>query len=114
MSVYAGFGGQEFMPEVLDKIRKLREEHRYQGDILIDGGINKGTISDSKYAGENIFVAGSSIFGKNNRKKGNLNPRFEKEVEKINCKRVLYRVESRYPYLSEKFPYAAPCSVIHE
>ncbi len=68
MSVYAGKGGQVFIPEVLDKVRKLRKI-KYKKDILIDGGINIKTIKQSYDAGANVFVIGSAIFGKKDRKK---------------------------------------------
>ena len=73
MSVYAGFGGQSFMPEVLDKVKKLRQNHKYDKDILIDGGINEQTIIKAKESGANVFVAGSSIFEKSNSRKAILN-----------------------------------------
>jgi ribulose-phosphate 3-epimerase len=62
MSVYAGFGGQKFMPEVLGKIHMLRAIG-FRKDILIDGGINKETIFEAASAGANVFIAGSAIFG---------------------------------------------------
>lgn len=68
MSVYAGFGGQKFMPNILKKIKALRN-FRFIGDIIIDGGIDKNTIKLAKDAGANIFVAGTSIFGKKDRVK---------------------------------------------
>ena len=60
MSVYPGFGGQAFMPEVLDKVRWLRE-HYPNLDIQIDGGINDQTAGLAKEAGANVLVAGSYI-----------------------------------------------------
>ena len=69
MSVYAGFGGQKFMPEVLQKVRDLRTKYNYTKDIQIDGGISKETINEAVASGANMFVAGSAIFGKNDRKK---------------------------------------------
>jgi ribulose-phosphate 3-epimerase len=68
MSVYAGFGGQKFMPETLDKIRWLRA-NGFTKDILIDGGISLETIKDARDAGANVFIAGTAIFGKKDRKK---------------------------------------------
>lgn len=68
MSVYAGFGGQKFMPEVLDKIRELRQKYHYKKDIEIDGGINKETIKAAVEAGANIIVAGSAVFKEKDRK----------------------------------------------
>ncbi len=61
MTVNPGFGGQAFMPEVLPKVRALRE--KYSGDIQVDGGINKQTSSEAVRAGANILVAGTAIFG---------------------------------------------------
>ncbi|MBN2368752.1 ribulose-phosphate 3-epimerase [Candidatus Woesearchaeota archaeon] len=69
MSVYAGFGGQKFIPEVLQKIRDLRSKYGYEKGIEIDGGINKKTIGRAVEAGANIIVAGSAIFGQKDRKK---------------------------------------------
>lgn len=60
MSVFPGFGGQEFIPEVLEKVRWLRE-HYPNLDIQIDGGINDKTASLAIAAGANILVAGSYI-----------------------------------------------------
>jgi ribulose-phosphate 3-epimerase len=63
MSVVPGFGGQPFMPEVLEKIRALRGEHRFERDIEVDGGITAATIGLAAGAGANIFVAGTAVFG---------------------------------------------------
>jgi ribulose-phosphate 3-epimerase len=60
MSVNPGFSGQEFIPEVLPKIRQLRS--LFKGDISLDGGINEKTAQDVVRAGANILVAGSYIF----------------------------------------------------
>jgi len=65
MTVNPGFGGQEFIPEVLPKIRRLREmidERRLAVDIEVDGGIGPETIGRVSEAGANVFVAGSAIF----------------------------------------------------
>ncbi len=65
MSVNPGFEGQKFMPEVLDKIRKLKAESRKLKsgfDIEIDGGINQETAREAIKAGANVLVAGSAIF----------------------------------------------------
>lgn len=64
MSVVPGFGGQKFMPEVLDKVRNIRA-HKDGKDILIqmDGGINKETCALASEAGVNVLVAGSAVFG---------------------------------------------------
>lgn len=66
MSVEPGFGGQSFMPEVLDKVRTLRAEIDRRGlDVLIqiDGGIDSRTIGDAASAGCDVFVAGSAVYG---------------------------------------------------
>jgi len=69
MSVNPGFGGQKFIPEVLDKIKKLRntrEEKKLNFDIEIDGGINFDNNKLAIKAGANILVSGTSIFKNNN------------------------------------------------
>lgn len=66
MSVEPGFGGQEFMPEVLGKIEAAREWVESEGlavDIQIDGGLTPGTAPQARDAGANVFVAGTAIFG---------------------------------------------------
>lgn len=67
MSVKPGFGGQEFMPVALPKIRQLRKI--FKGDISIDGGINDATARLAVEAGANILAAGSYIFKSNDYKK---------------------------------------------
>jgi ribulose-phosphate 3-epimerase len=69
MSVYAGFPGQKFIPEVLEKIKDLRKKYGYKKDIEIDGGINAETAKLAIKAGATIIVAGSYIFGSKDRKK---------------------------------------------
>jgi len=67
MSVHPGFGGQDFIPEALEKLRAVRRELDRRGlkiDIEIDGGVKLGNIADVKAAGANVFVSGSGIFGK--------------------------------------------------
>ena len=69
MSVETGFGGQKFMPEVLDKVKKLKKiiaEKNLNIDIEIDGGINFKNSKQAKDAGANILVSGSTIFNENN------------------------------------------------
>ena len=69
MSVEPGFGGQKFMPEVLDKVKKLKKiitEKKLNVDIEIDGWINFDNSKTVKEAGVNILVAGSTIFKENN------------------------------------------------
>jgi len=68
MSVNPGFGGQKFMPEVLDKMKKLKEivDHKkLEIDIEIDGGINFENSQKAKNCGANILVSGSTIFKEN-------------------------------------------------
>ena len=65
MSVNPGFGGQAFLPETLDKIKKLSNELNNRNlsiPIEVDGGLNKETAKDVKNSGANIIVAGSFIF----------------------------------------------------
>jgi len=62
MSVMPGFSGQSFMPEVLDKVRVVREEYGFTGDVQMDGGVGPGTIAECAAAGANVFVAGSAVF----------------------------------------------------
>ena len=69
MSVNPGFGGQKFMPEVLSKIKELREiqkEKKISFDIEIDGGINFENYKIAIEAGANILVSGTTIFKSNN------------------------------------------------
>lgn len=66
MSVEPGFGGQTFMPEVLEKVRLLRRAILTSGVqtlIEIDGGIGVNTVGAAAEAGVDVFVAGSSVFG---------------------------------------------------
>ncbi len=63
MSVFPGFGGQQFMPEVLDSVRTLRGELGFEGEIEMDGGIAPDTIEACAAAGTNVFVAGTAVFG---------------------------------------------------
>ena len=68
MSVNPGFGGQKFMPEVLDKIKqlkKIQEEKKLNFDIEIDGGINFENCKIAIEAGANILVSGTTIFKSN-------------------------------------------------
>ncbi len=65
MSVHPGFGGQTFIPEVLDKVETIRKWVDSQGlrtEIEIDGGIDATTIRSAWDAGAEVFVAGSSVF----------------------------------------------------
>ncbi len=68
MSVNPGFGGQKFMPEVLEKIRhlkKIQHEKKISFDIEIDGGINFQNCKIAINAGANILVSGTTVFKSN-------------------------------------------------
>jgi len=69
MSVNPGFGGQKFMPEVLDKIKELKKKREQQNlvfDIEIDGGINFDNNKLAIEAGADILVSGTTVFKNNN------------------------------------------------
>ena len=69
MSVNPGFGGQKFMPEVLNKIKelkKIQQEKKLSFDIEIDGGINFENSKIAIEAGANILVSGTTVFKSNN------------------------------------------------
>jgi ribulose-phosphate 3-epimerase len=66
MSVNPGFGGQQFIPHALEKLRGMRNKIDETGrEIMleVDGGVNTGNIADIARAGADTFVAGSAIFG---------------------------------------------------
>ena len=72
MSVHPGFGGQKFIPKVLEKIKKLKklkDKRKLKFDIEVDGGINFSNSKIVKDAGANILVSGTTVFKENN---GNL------------------------------------------
>ena len=76
MSVNPGFGGQKFMPKVLDKIKylnKIREHKKLNFDIEIDGGINFDNNKLAIEAGANILVSGTTIFKSND---GNIKKKY--------------------------------------
>ena len=78
MSVNPGFGGQKFLPEVLDKIKelkKIKDKNHYNYDIEVDGGINFTNSKIVLEAGANILVSGTTIFKENN---GNIKSNIEK------------------------------------
>ena len=77
MSVYPGFGGQKFIPDVLKKIKTLKEikdKNNYSFDIEVDGGINFSNSKDVLNAGANILVSGTTIFKEN---EGNIKKNIE-------------------------------------
>jgi len=77
MSVYPGFGGQKFIPNVIDKIKELKNIKKKQNmkfDIEVDGGINFDNSKLLIEAGANILVSGTTIFKNNN---GNIKKNIE-------------------------------------
>ena len=77
MSVHPGFGGQKFIPKVLEKIKKLKklkDKKKLSFDIEVDGGINFSNSKLVKEAGANILVSGTTVFKENN---GNLKKNIE-------------------------------------
>ena len=77
MSVHPGFGGQKFIPKVLEKIKKLKklkDKRKLRFDIEVDGGINFSNSKIVKDAGANILVSGTTVFKENN---GNLKKNIE-------------------------------------
>ena len=77
MSVYPGFGGQKFIPNVVNKIKKLKsikEKQNLKFDIEVDGGINFDNSKLVVKAGANILVSGTTIFKNNN---GNIKKNIE-------------------------------------
>ncbi len=71
MSVNPGFGGQKFIPYVLEKAKKVRqmiEERGLKTELEIDGGVGPANIAEVAKAGVDTFVAGSAVFGKRNDK----------------------------------------------
>jgi ribulose-phosphate 3-epimerase len=66
MTIKAGFGGQEFMPELLDKVRTARRHLRaghLELRLEVDGGVNEDTIEAAAEAGADAFVAGTAVYG---------------------------------------------------
>ena len=71
MTVEPGYGGQKLIPETLEKVTKIKTEAEMRGlniEIQVDGGINGENAKDAISAGATILVAGSSVFGKTDRK----------------------------------------------
>lgn len=82
MTVNPGFGGQAFIPEMLEKVKAvaaMREERGLDFAIEVDGGIDDTTISLAKEAGANVFVAGSYVFN------GDLNERVERLRQELHA-----------------------------
>jgi len=66
MTIKAGFGGQRFMPEMLDKVRDVRRRIRAKDlevRLEVDGGIAGDTIAQAAEAGADAFVAGTAVYG---------------------------------------------------
>jgi ribulose-phosphate 3-epimerase len=66
MSVMPGFGGQEFEPEALEKLRRLRSTVGSNVLLSVDGGLNLETVGPCAEAGADLFVTGSALFSQNN------------------------------------------------
>jgi ribulose-phosphate 3-epimerase len=66
MSIHPGYSGQKFMPDAVDRIRRLRAALPEHIHVQVDGGIDGENIRDVREAGANLFVAGSAIFGGRN------------------------------------------------
>ena len=64
MSIWPGYSGQPFMPEAIGRVRELRGLLRPEVHIQVDGGIGTSNIADVRAAGASLFVAGSSVYGK--------------------------------------------------
>jgi ribulose-phosphate 3-epimerase len=82
MSVHPGFGGQSFIPSILNKIKRLKEivrKNRYPVEIEVDGGIKIENIGEVSKAGGDIFVVGTGIFKTKNYKQ--TIHRLRKEIE---------------------------------
>ncbi len=66
MTVFPGFGGQAFIPDSIERLKRLRalvEMHNPACEIEVDGGIDATTIAPAAAAGANVFVAGTAVFG---------------------------------------------------
>jgi ribulose-phosphate 3-epimerase len=66
MTIKAGFGGQKFMPEMLDKVREVRRRIRLNDleiRLEVDGGIAADTVEQAAEAGADAFVAGTAVYG---------------------------------------------------
>ncbi len=87
MTVEPGFGGQSFMEDMMDKVRKLRAEitrRNLNCEIEVDGGINEKTIAIAASAGADVFVSGNALFSSADRK--GAVEKFKKIAEENFCK----------------------------
>ena len=64
MSIHPGYSGQQFMPDAVDRIRRLRAALPEHVHVQVDGGIDHETIGPAHAAGATLFVAGAAIFGR--------------------------------------------------
>lgn len=79
MTVEPGFGGQKFMPDMMPKVKKLREmldKVNPECHLEVDGGVDLNTVNECKANGANVFVAGSAYFGSSDKKA------FTEQIEK--------------------------------
>jgi len=82
MSVFPGFGGQGFMPEVLPKVREASEwitKHKFKCEIEVDGGVNQDSAKELLEAGCDVVVAGTAIFKKEN---------YQEAITALRCSKV--------------------------
>jgi len=89
MTVEPGVSGQSFMPEMLQKVREIRNSHP-DLDIEVDGGINEETVKLAASAGANVFVAGSAVF------------KFENPAERVNLIRAAAKEAYQERYERER------------
>jgi ribulose-phosphate 3-epimerase len=64
MSIHPGYSGQQFMPEAIPRVRELRGLLPESMHVQVDGGVGPDNVADLREAGANLFVAGTSIFGR--------------------------------------------------
>lgn len=82
MTVHPGFGGQSYIPECLDKIKKIRSEISRRGlnvNVEIDGGVRLENLKENLDAGANVIVAGSAVF------KGDIDKNVKEFLDIMNC-----------------------------